>query len=331
MKNFTNKDALLLRLKSAAGQWLSGQDLSRDLSISRTAVSKNIQSLRQEGYQIEAVTNRGYRLLAAPDRLFPAEIRQRLDTTVFGRQTIHYYDETDSTNNCARQLADFGAAEGTLVIAESQTAGRGRRGRLWISPPYQGIYLSMIVRPRLSPAEAPQLTLMTAVALSNAIMSQTNLAVRIKWPNDILVGDRKVAGILTELRTEMDLVDYLIIGVGVNVNTPARALRGVTDREATSIGLETGEMISRVALLDGFLKEFEVQYFLLLQQGFGAILECWKALAKIEGQMASVDVAGRKFKGQIVDVEQTGVLVMRKQSGELMRIFSGDVRLQKNK
>ncbi len=330
MKNLTNKDALLMRLKSAEGRWLSGQDLSRDLSISRTAVSKNIHSLRQEGYRIEAVTNRGYRLMEVPDRLFPAEIRPGLETTVFGRQTIHYYEEIDSTNNCARQLADQGAAEGTLVIAESQTAGRGRRGRSWVSPPRRGIYLSMIARPHLSPAEAPQMTLLTAVALSNAIMSQTELSVRIKWPNDILVGEGKVAGILTELRTEMDLVNYIVIGVGVNVNTPARALNGVTDRKATSISMEAGKMISRVALLNAFLSEFEAQYFRLLQEGFGPILECWKALAKIEGQRASVDVAGRTFDGRIVDVEQTGVLVMRSHTGELMRIFSGDVRLKKN-
>ena len=323
----TTKEALLQRLREVQGTWVSGQLLSRELSISRTAVSKNIRTLSQEGYQIQAVTKKGYRLMVIPDRLFGAEIKQNLNTRIFGQQEIHHYEVIHSTNIRARKLAEKGAPEGTLVIAESQTAGRGRRGRLWVSPQNDGIYLSLIARPQLSPSEAPQITLLTAVALANAIMNQTDLLVQIKWPNDLLIRGRKLSGILTELHTEGDLVDYVVIGVGVNVNTTIKALSVVTDQKVTSIAIETNRRVSRLKLLQAFLVDFEYQYTLLITHGFGPILERWKTLAGIVGQIIRVDVAGRAIKGRVVDIGQTGVLIVESETGEVQQVFSGDLRI----
>ena len=326
----TTKAVLLARLKKVQGRWISGQVLSQELSISRMAVSKNIGTLRKEGYHIQAVTKKGYCLTALPDRLVAAEIIPKLNTRIFGQKEIYHYDVIDSTNIRARELAEKGAAEGTLVIAESQTAGRGRRGRTWVSPQNDGIYLSLIAHPWLSPVEAPQLTLLTAVALANAIMNKTDLVIQIKWPNDLLIEGRKLSGILTELRTEGDRVAYVIIGIGINVNTTAGDLSVVTDQKVTSIAVETGAKASRLELLQAFLEEFEHQYTLLGTHGFGPILERWKILSDIVGKMVRVDEAGWTLKGRVLDVEQTGVLVVKCESGEVKRIFSGDLCMEKN-
>jgi BirA family biotin operon repressor/biotin-[acetyl-CoA-carboxylase] ligase len=325
----TTKAALLTRLKKVQGRWVSGQVLSKELCISRTAVSKNIGTLRKEGYQIRSVTKKGYCLTVLPDRLVAAEIRPKLNTRIFGQKEIYHYDVIASTNIRARELAEKGAVEGTLVIAESQTAGRGRRGRVWVSPQKDGIYLSVIVRPWLSPVEAPQLTLLTAVALANATMKMNDLVIQIKWPNDLLIEGRKLSGILTELRTEGDRVAYVIIGIGVNVNTTAGDLSKVTDQKATSIAVETGAKVSRLELLQTFLEEFEDQYTLLGTHGFDPILERWKILSGIVGKIVRVDEAGHTLKGRVMDVEQTGVLVVKCESGEVKRIFSGELSMEK--
>ncbi|MGD9209623.1 MAG: biotin--[acetyl-CoA-carboxylase] ligase [Desulfobacteraceae bacterium] len=329
MQNNPTKTSLLKKLKLARGEWVSGQMLSDALAISRTAVSKNIQTLRKEGYQIQAVTNKGYCLKALPDRLFKDEIQQGLSTMVFGRNEIFHYDTIASTNSKARELADGGADEGTLVIAECQSAGRGRRGRKWISPKHDGIYFSMIARPQLSPAEAPQITLLTAVTLARTIMRQTQLRLQIKWPNDLLIQGKKVAGILTELRTEMDLVEYVIIGIGLNVNTPATALEAIMDQKVTSLAQETNTSFSRLLLLQNFLAEFEKDYRLLGTSAFKNTLEQWRTLANIMGQFISVDVAGQTYRGRVVNIEKNGALVIEDTKGKRQRIFSGDLQLKK--
>lgn len=324
------RTALLKRLKKTQGAWVSGQTLSDALSVSRTTVSNNIKRLRRKGYQIQAVASKGYRLIAVPDRLFKEEIRCGLATRVFGRSGIFHYDALESTNSRAKELADSGERDGTLIVAETQTSGRGRRQRDWISPPYDGIYLSMIARPRISPAQAPQITLLTAVALAHTIMRHTDLQLEINWPNDLLINGRKVAGILTELRTEMDLVDYVIIGIGLNVNTSREALKAVKNQKVTSLALETGSRLSRLVLLRRFLAEFETHYNLLGTPDFEPTLTHWKALTNIMGKYISVDVAGHTYQGQVVDVEKNGALVLETEQGERRRIFSGDLQTKKN-
>jgi len=216
----STKDQLLLYLKERKGDWVSGEALSNKIAVSRSAVWKHICKLREEGYVIESSPKKGYLLRKAPDLLFPNEIREGLDTKVFGKRDIVYFTETDSTNTRAKDLAARGAPEGTLVISERQTKGRGRKGRSWFSPSQGGIYTSLILRPSISPSEAPKITLLSAVVVAETLRSLTGLSAIIKWPNDILINGKKIAGILTEMSTEMDAIDYIVVGLGLNVNTP---------------------------------------------------------------------------------------------------------------
>ena len=212
------KDQLLVYLKEKRRTWISGELLSDELSVSRSAVWKHIRKLREEGYVIESSPKKGYLLRRDSDLLLPNEIRHGLNTKVFGKKDIEYFKEIDSTNTKAKDLAQGGAPEGTVVIAEKQTKGRGRRGRTWLSPEGDGIYATLILRPAMSPGEAPRITLMTAVAVAEALLSLIQIDIRIKWPNDILVNGRKLAGILTEITADMDAVNYIVVGLGLNVN-----------------------------------------------------------------------------------------------------------------
>ncbi len=328
MKPPSTREVLLAALKSARGRWMPGDVLCAERGISRAAVSKHIKRLRREGYAIESFAGKGHRLVKAPDTVRPEEIRQDLGTRVFGQGDIVYFTETDSTNSQARQRAEAGAAEGTLVVAECQTAGRGRRGRAWVSPEGAGIYLSLIARPRISPAEAPRLTLLTAVAAADAVIAETGVPVRIKWPNDLLVDGRKLAGILTEIRTEMDLVDYVVIGIGINANTPETSLSAIRDQKCTSLWIETGNRIDRASLLRRFLSEFEACYETFLTEGFASILTRWKAHSAIIGEAVAVDVAGTTHRGRVKDVEDSGVLLLEDEQGKTRRIFSGDLVIE---
>lgn len=237
----TTREKLLEILKKKDGRWVSGEELSGILGVSRAAVSKHVSGLKNTGYRIESAPGRGYLLGEMPDLLLPGEIRHDLSTSVFGKRVFEYYEVTDSTNLRARQLADGGADEGSVVVAEEQTAGKGRKGRSWFSAGQEGICLSAILRPPMSPAEASRITLTTAVAVAETLLSLTDLDVRIKWPNDILIHGKKIAGILTELSMEMDAVDYVVVGLGLNVNTPADHFADEVRPIATSLLIETGK------------------------------------------------------------------------------------------
>ncbi|MFH1490036.1 MAG: biotin--[acetyl-CoA-carboxylase] ligase, partial [Pseudomonadota bacterium] len=321
----STKDSLLLHLKTHPGSWVSGESISRDHAVSRSAVWKQIRRLREEGYTIESSTKKGYRLLESPDLLLPQEIRDGLETRVFGKNEIHHFIETDSTNIRARELAEKGAPEGTLVLAEKQTGGRGRKGRNWHSPPRGGIYVSLILRPALSPAESPKITLLTAVALADALTSISPLEFRIKWPNDLLIHGKKIAGILTEMTTEMDRVGYIVVGLGLNVNT--RHFPASIAKTATSLCLEAGEMFSRVQLLRVFLTHFEERYTSFIHQGFEPVLNRWKDLSDIIGKPIRVDMIDGALVGTVQDVDADGVLLLKDDAGNIHRIFSGDVIL----
>lgn len=208
----------ILELLRRQEGFLSGEDIGRELSITRAAVWKGIKKLREEGYEIEAVTNRGYRLTNPETMYNKRELEQGLKTKTMG-QSIYFYEETDTTNNRARELALEGAPEGTLVVAEKQTAGRGRRGKVWESPLGTGIWMSLVLRPQIMPAEASVLTLLCGLATAEAIEAETGLSAGIKWPNDILINGKKAVGILTEMDCEMSEVHFVIPGIGINVNT----------------------------------------------------------------------------------------------------------------
>lgn len=323
----TTTDRLLLSLKGQKGHFVSGEVLRADLGVSRAAVSKHVRRLRAEGYQIESATKKGYMLTGVTERLLPREISEAIDTEVFGRPGIVHFDRTDSTNLQAKTLAGAGAAEGTLVVAEEQLEGRGRKQRTWFSPPGMGIYASLILRPSISPGEAPRMTLMTAVAAAEALQRVTDVPVRIKWPNDLLIKGKKVAGILTEIVTEMDAIEYVVIGLGLNVNTPKRVWPKALQEIATSVRMEAGRRFSRVEILAAYLSRLEAGYGLVRKGAFDQIIRRWKALSRMVGQKVAVEELDIRYTGRVEDVDDSGVLLVRDAAGTLHRVFSADIRL----
>ena len=321
----TTKDALISALKKEAGSWVSGEELSRNLSVSRSAVWKQVGKLKDEGYIIDSSPKKGYVLRETTKLMLPSEIRDGLETHLFGQKEIHHLLETDSTNRLAKELAAQGWAEGSVVISEQQSKGRGRLGRSWFSPPGEGIYLSMILRPSISPGDAPRITLLTGVALAEALRIQTPMDAHVKWPNDILVGNRKLAGILTEISAEMDAIVYVVVGIGINVNN--RQFPPELVNKGTSIYLETAEECSRVNLLRTFFKYFEIYYERFLLEGFGPVLNRFRELCHIKGQKVQVDMAGRRTVGHVLDIDEEGHLVLQDLTGGVHRIFSGSVTL----
>lgn len=321
----STKDQLLLYLKERKGDWVSGEALSNKIAVSRSAVWKHICKLREEGYVIESSPKKGYLLRKAPDLLFPNEIREGLDTKVFGKRDIVYFTETDSTNTRAKDLAARGAPEGTLVISERQTKGRGRKGRSWFSPSQGGIYTSLILRPSISPSEAPKITLLSAVVVAETLRSLTGLSAIIKWPNDILINGKKIAGILTEMSTEMDSIDHIVVGLGLNVNTPS--FPDDIREKATSIFIETGKHFPRVRFIQEYLKWYEEYYEIFKRTGFEPVIKRWKELTNIIGQRITVEMVSKKYSGEVQDIDKDGVLILKDNKGKSHRIFSGDVTL----
>jgi BirA family biotin operon repressor/biotin-[acetyl-CoA-carboxylase] ligase len=324
----TTKDQLLLYLKENQGNWVSGELISNNLAVSRSAIWKHIRRLKEDGYVIESAPKKGYLLSKDSDPITADEIRQGLCANVFGRKNIICLKETDSTNTRAKELAAQGAPEGTLIIAEKQTKGRGRRGRNWFSPPRGGIYFSLILRPAISPGESPRITLMTAVVLAETLISMMKLKLRIKWPNDILVNGKKLAGILTEISTEMDAVNYIVVGLGMNVNIQFENFPSEIKKKATSILIETGKQFPRVRFIQHYLKLYEKYYDMFKKNDFEPIMNRWRELADIIGKQIRVDVIGKTHTGKVIDVDDDdGVLILKDNQGRLQRIFSGDVTL----
>lgn len=324
----TTREKLLAELKKQAGIPVSGEALSRVLGISRSAVSKHVAALKSTGYDIKSTPGRGHVLCDPPDLLLPGEIRHGLTTRVFGRHRIDHHDITASTNDLAKDLAAQGADEGTLVVAEEQSAGRGRKGRSWLAPKGQGILMSLILRPHMSPSEASRITLMTAVALAETLIETTNLPVLIKWPNDILIHGKKLAGILTEMSMEMDQVDYVVVGLGLNVNTPARDFPSEIKDIASSLAAETGKTWSRSDVMRRFLVWFEDYYARVTGQGFTDVMRRWKELSDIIGRSVTVAMVGeQKINGRVRDVDDDGILILEDDEGEVHRVMSGDVLL----
>ncbi len=321
------RTAIAAALEAADG-WVSGQGLARLLGISRAAVGKQVKALLAAGYAIEAVPHRGYRWVSAPDTLLPERLVPLLHTATLGRDRIVHAASMPSTNLEASRLAAEGCAEGVLAIAETQTAGKGRRGRHWESPPGQGIYVSLVLRPRLPLDRVPLLTLMTAVAVAEAIHAVTGAAPRIKWPNDILLNGRKIAGVLSEVASEIDAVGYAIVGLGINVNTPLDALPDRPLYPASSLAVELGAPVDRARLLAAWLDRMEVwRDRLAAEGGIPRVLARWRALAGTLGQTFVVRTGhgNGEFRARAVDVDDDGALIVETSDGARHRILSGDL------
>ena len=316
----------ILELLRRQEGFLSGEDIGRELSITRAAVWKGIKKLREEGYEIEAVTNRGYRLTNPETMYNKRELEQGLKTKTMG-QTIYFYEETDTTNNRARELALEGAPEGTLVVAEKQTAGRGRRGKVWESPLGTGIWMSLVLRPQIAPTEASVLTILCGLATAEAIEAETGLSAGIKWPNDILINGKKAVGILTEMDCEMSEVHFVIPGIGINVNTAS--FPPEIAEIATSLYLECGKTVSRRRLVHRVLERLEEHYETFLRTGsFAAMLEDYRKHCITLGK--EVHVLGREpFFAEALDITPEGeLLVRRADNGKEEVVFSGEVSIR---
>jgi len=318
------RDSILKALQQEGH--VSGEQLGKRFNVSRTAVWKHVNELRRIGYQIDSSPRTGYSFIKSPDLVIPEEIALGLNTSIMGRRIL-YREEVTSTQDEAGEVARKGAEEGVVVISERQTKGRGRKGRLWSSPPREGLYFSTILRPNLKPNQIIQIPLIAGVAVCKAIRRVTPLEPRIKWPNDITVGGKKVAGILAEMSCDMDRVDHIVLGIGVNVNTRCSLLPEPTRGIATSLAERCGEYVSRVRLVQSILAEFDALYTAFLASGFDALREEWKALDSTVGSWVKVSDAEGEIKGKALDIDGEGFLLVRKENGNVKRVISGDVSL----
>jgi len=322
MKNI--KHEILKAFHEHPGEFISGEALSQICNCTRTAVWKHIEELRQEGYRFDAVRKAGYRLLAAPDSLSEEAIQTGLQTRIIG-QKIYAHDEVISTQLLAHEVASKGAPEGTIVIAEKQNGGKGRLGRAWHSPKGTGIWMSLIVRPSIPLSKAPQLTLLTAVALAKAIQLHTGVSVQIKWPNDLLYHGKKFCGILTELNAESDRINYLVIGVGINVNTVESDFPTDLREIATSLRIASGDEIKRAALLQTFCQEFEAEYLHYLAHGFEQTKLAWEDRSISLGRMVTVRTIHTTIEGKSIGLDPEGVLIVEDRSGIRHKVYSADI------
>lgn len=315
----------LLRSLSNADSYISGEELSQRLGVSRTAIWKQIQNLREQGYEIEAQSRLGYKLKKKPDLLIPEEVTLGLTTQYLGKEVV-YYEEVESTNEIAKQLAHKGSIEGTLVVADRQTRGKGRRGRSWISPKGEGLWFSFILRPDILPQDAPRATLVSAVAVTRALRDLTNLEIKIKWPNDLLIEEKKIVGILTEMNAELDRINYLVVGIGINVNLDIASLPDEIREIATSLSFHLGHKVSRVEVLQRCLSEIEKYYNTWKSEGFEVILSEWKELTHTLGRWVRVNIINDDVvEGWAEDIENDGSLRLRLADGTIYRVIAGDV------
>jgi BirA family transcriptional regulator, biotin operon repressor / biotin---[acetyl-CoA-carboxylase] ligase len=316
-------EALVLAFLAEAGDApVSGETIADKLGLTPAEVFRSVNALREQGYRVESA--HGYRLAAIPDRLTALELGPLLNTHDLGR-VIHAADAIASTSDRARELAAEGADHGEVVIAETQTAGRGRRGRGWVSLPGRNLYLSVVLRPDLPPARAPELTIVAAVAVCDAIR-QAGVAAGIKWPNDVFASGRKVAGVLTELAADAERVSWVVVGVGVKVDVRGEDFPEELRDTATSLLVERGEPAPRALFAAALLTSLETWLDRHAEEGFGPIRDAWRERSVTLGQAVRVRADGRDLTGRAEDIDADGALLVRTASG-LERVLVGDVEM----
>ncbi len=325
----TTDAQILIALRAADNGGVSGAELSQELGISRAAIWARIEELRRLGYEIEASPVLGYRLVSSPDVLHADDLLARLGKTKVVGRDIRVFEQTTSTNDVVEKLARDGVKEGVVVFAESQTKGRGRLGRVWTSPTRKGLWFSILLRPDLRPQETTQLTVAAATALWRAIHEETGLAPEIKWPNDILIRGRKVVGILTELSAEVDRVKHVTLGVGVDVNLAANEFPVELRKIATSLRIESGELVSRADLATTILRELDRDYARVCAGKFSEVADEWEEHCSTIGQRVVISMGDRRLRGRAESLDDDGALRLRTEHGRLERIIGGDVTLEK--
>lgn len=321
------KDKILKRFLLASGEPISGQLLAEELGISRTAVWKHLQSLQEEGYTFDTIKKKGYLLVSKPDRVDAASIASVLSTARFG-QSIHYFDECATTQTIAHELARNGAMDGTVVIAETQTAGKGRMSRPWESTKGKGIWMTVIIKPDVLPHQAPQFTLVAAVSIVNAMKSlYSKFTPVIKWPNDILINGRKCTGILTEMIAEVDRVQALLIGIGINVNQQQVDFPEALHSIATSISIEENSLLNRAQLVGTILNYLENYSDLYIKEGFGPIKKLWEEASGTIGKQIKATTLTEVIEGKAIGITEAGILEILLDNGEIRSVYSADIEL----
>ena len=321
------KAVTIIRLFHSVEGYISGEHISKELGVSRTAVWKHISALRNDGYHIEAVPSRGYRLVPSSDNIDPHKVKARLKSARVG-QRLEFLKTSGSTNADAFRFAEDGAVEGTVVLADTQTGGKGRRGRVWTSPAGVNLYCSVVLRPAIMPHEAPQLTFLSAVAVARAIELTTKLAPKIKWPNDLLISGKKVAGLLNEMSAETDGINFVILGIGVNLNMTADQFPDDLRHPATSIFLESGVRVDRSQFTSTMLNELDRLYGDFLVHGFSPVREEWQQRCNASGRRVLVSDSGTECtEGRFIGIDTDGALLLRSDDDKLHRITCGDVRV----
>ena len=318
----------ILRLLKTSQDFISGQQLCEQFQVSRTAVWKVIDQLKKEGYEIEAVRNKGYRLIDSSDVLSKAEIESQITTKWAGKNVI-YYDETDSTNTRAKELGDAGDKKdhGTLFVADRQIAGKGRRGRAWESPSGSSIYMTLLLHPDILPSKASELTLIMALAVEEGIEKVTGMKPGIKWPNDIILSGKKTCGILTEMSAEIDYINYVVIGVGINVNqnTFAEDIKDV----ATSLKIEKGSSVRRAPLVAAVMESFEKYYEIFMQtEDLTGVIDRYNELLLNCGEKVRVLEPGHEYEAMALGINETGELIVRLPDGEEKEVYAGEVSVR---
>lgn len=317
-------DASILNLLRGDGrEGISGVDLARGAGVSEMELRTRIEQLRGLGYDIASTPHQGYRLIASPDALHADDLAARLGATQVVGRDIRVFQETTSTNDVVDKLARDGVREGVVVFAEAQTKGRGRMGRAWMSPPGQGLWFSILLRPQISPQAATQLTVIGATAISRAIRQHTPLTPQIKWPNDILISGRKVVGILTELSAELDQVKHVTLGIGIDVNL--RQFPAELALIATSLALAAGHAIDRPEFAATVLREIDRDYSRVCSGKFGEIAEEWESQCVTLGRRVRIHAGERTLTGRAESLDKSGALLLRTDHGHLERIIGGDV------
>ncbi|HZL13556.1 MAG TPA: biotin--[acetyl-CoA-carboxylase] ligase [Verrucomicrobiae bacterium] len=322
-------DAKILLALRENRDGISGAQLAEELKISRAAIWSRIDDLRKIGFDISASPHFGYRIVGEPDALLADDLIARLGKIKIIGRDIRVFEQTTSTNDVMEKLARDGVREGVVVFAESQTRGRGRLGRKWISPARKGLWFSILLRPDLRPQETTQLTIASAVALRRAIFLETNLQPQIKWPNDILIGGKKVAGILTESSAEPDRVKHVILGIGLDVNLDANEFPAELKKIATSLKIESGKIISRADLAATILRELNKDYARICTGKFEAVADEWEECCVTIGKNVTAQIGDRKIRGHAEALDDDGALLVRTEHGRLERITGGDVTLEK--
>lgn len=320
------KKEVLGVLKKNKNNFISGEQLSNKLGVTRTSIWKHINALKKEGYKIESISRKGYKLIEEPDILSKDELLIELEYNGLGNN-IHCFETIDSTNNYAKKLALDGAEEGTIVLSDEQTGGRGRLGRTWVSPAGTSICMSMILRPPIYPNEAAKITEITAAAVANAISKVTKLQAGIKWPNDIIINSKKVCGILTEMSAELNNINYVIVGMGINANIDE--FPDDVKSVATSLKKTIGAEVSRKKLVINIVKEFEKLYYDFINTGdLNKAVEVCKKRSVILGKTIKVINKNETIIAKAIDINENGELVIKKNDGEIINIISGEVSIR---